>query len=237
MPAARTAAAATCPASRRLLLLVRPPAGTGRLNGRSEQLLGRFLDEYPGSGAVRDNVRIATKLAAYPWRLTPKQVWGERGMNRGALAARCSAAALLLLLSCAASPGLRRHLRCMHLALPLTAAAPFPPPPPQWVGACKASLARTGQDKLALAQLHWSTAKYAPLQERLMWDGLVAIYEEVRVHGIRGGGACACVRVSCGSGAARSCPGWRRRSAALASASRPNASPLAPRPSNHPSCT
>lgn len=150
-----------------------PTAGTGRLNGRSEQLLGRFLDEYPGTAAARDNVRIATKLAAYPWRLTPKQ----------------------------------------------------------WVGACRASLARTGQERLALAQLHWSTANYAPLQastrvwayasvesrarlwqrglqqgagqpallclpthvaaaaaaasaaclqERLMWDGLVAIYEEVR---------------------------------------------------------
>lgn len=37
----------------------------------------------------------------------------------------------------------------------------------QWVSACKASLKRTGQDKLALAQLHWSTAKYAPLQVRV----------------------------------------------------------------------
>ena len=97
------------------------PAGTGRLNGRSEQLLGRFLDEYPGSAAARSNVRIATKLAAYPWRLAPQQ----------------------------------------------------------WVGACRASLARTGQERLALAQLHWSTANYAPLQERLMWDGLVAMYQEV----------------------------------------------------------
>jgi len=42
--------------------------GTGRLNGRSEQLLGRFSREY--LGANRDNICIATKLAAYPWRLT-----------------------------------------------------------------------------------------------------------------------------------------------------------------------
>ncbi|HEY9665847.1 MAG TPA: aldo/keto reductase [Coleofasciculaceae cyanobacterium] len=42
--------------------------GTGRLNGRSEQLLGRFSREYLGSG--KDNVCIATKLAAFPWRLT-----------------------------------------------------------------------------------------------------------------------------------------------------------------------
>ncbi|KAI7838722.1 hypothetical protein COHA_007518 [Chlorella ohadii] len=57
--------------------------GTGKLEGRSEQLLGRFLDEYPGSPAVRDDVRIATKLAAYPWRLTPKQ---ERLMWDGLVA-------------------------------------------------------------------------------------------------------------------------------------------------------
>lgn len=53
-------------------------AGTGKLEGRSEQLLGQFLDAYPGSPAVRGNVRIATKLAAYPWRLTPKQVGAGR---------------------------------------------------------------------------------------------------------------------------------------------------------------
>jgi len=42
--------------------------GTGRLNGRSEMLLGRFAREYQGVG--KENICIATKLAAYPWRLT-----------------------------------------------------------------------------------------------------------------------------------------------------------------------
>ncbi|MBN3944577.1 aldo/keto reductase [Nostoc sp. NMS9] len=42
--------------------------GTGRLNGRSESLLGRFNREYVGSG--KENICIATKLAAYPWRWT-----------------------------------------------------------------------------------------------------------------------------------------------------------------------
>ncbi|MEW6497475.1 MAG: aldo/keto reductase [Cyanobacteriota bacterium] len=42
--------------------------GTGRLNGRSEQLLGQFSREYSGSN--QENICIATKLAAYPWRLT-----------------------------------------------------------------------------------------------------------------------------------------------------------------------
>jgi pyridoxine 4-dehydrogenase len=42
--------------------------GTGKLNGQSEKLLGRFTGEYTGYNA--DNICIATKLAAYPWRLT-----------------------------------------------------------------------------------------------------------------------------------------------------------------------
>ncbi|MCT7971858.1 aldo/keto reductase [Laspinema olomoucense] len=42
--------------------------GTGKLNGRSETLLGRFAQEYQGPNA--DNICIATKLAPYPWRLT-----------------------------------------------------------------------------------------------------------------------------------------------------------------------
>jgi pyridoxine 4-dehydrogenase len=41
--------------------------GTGKLSGRSEQLLGKFSQEYQGIG--KDNICIATKLAAYPWRL------------------------------------------------------------------------------------------------------------------------------------------------------------------------
>ncbi len=42
--------------------------GTGRLNGRSELLLGQFTREYQGPN--QENICIATKLAAYPWRLT-----------------------------------------------------------------------------------------------------------------------------------------------------------------------
>ncbi|KAG2496840.1 hypothetical protein HYH03_005245 [Edaphochlamys debaryana] len=48
--------------------------GTGKLNGKSELLLGRFSMEYPGSPAFRDNVHIATKFAAYPWRVLPGNV-------------------------------------------------------------------------------------------------------------------------------------------------------------------
>lgn len=42
--------------------------GTGRLNGRSEALLGQFLKSY--QRPHRDRICLATKLAAYPWRLT-----------------------------------------------------------------------------------------------------------------------------------------------------------------------
>ncbi|MBD2018502.1 aldo/keto reductase [Microcoleus sp. FACHB-53] len=42
--------------------------GTGKLNGRSEQLLGQFSQGYQGSNS--DKICLATKLAAYPWRLT-----------------------------------------------------------------------------------------------------------------------------------------------------------------------
>ncbi|PNW83897.1 hypothetical protein CHLRE_04g216350v5 [Chlamydomonas reinhardtii] len=48
--------------------------GTGRLNGKSELLLGQFVREYPGSDRVRNNLHIATKFAAYPWRVLPGNV-------------------------------------------------------------------------------------------------------------------------------------------------------------------
>lgn len=46
--------------------------GTGRLNGRSESLLGKFTREYQGLN--QENICIATKLAAYPWRWTRKSI-------------------------------------------------------------------------------------------------------------------------------------------------------------------
>ncbi|NER83166.1 MAG: aldo/keto reductase [Leptolyngbya sp. SIO1D8] len=46
--------------------------GTGRLNGRSESLLGQFAAAY--SGAHKSEICLATKLAAYPWRLTRRSM-------------------------------------------------------------------------------------------------------------------------------------------------------------------
>ncbi|KAF7830771.1 pyridoxal reductase, chloroplastic [Senna tora] len=47
--------------------------GTGRLNGQSEKLLGRFIREFQEQKGGRGEIVIATKFAAYPWRLTPNQ--------------------------------------------------------------------------------------------------------------------------------------------------------------------
>ena len=48
--------------------------GTGRFNGRSESLLGGFVDALPASR--RSQLVVATKLAPFPWRQ------GRRGLHR-----------------------------------------------------------------------------------------------------------------------------------------------------------
>ena len=45
------------------------------------------------------------------------------------------------------------------------------------VNAAKDSLKRIGDEKLAIAQLHWSTSKYQPFQERALWDGIADVYD------------------------------------------------------------
>ncbi|KAG9452591.1 hypothetical protein H6P81_005495 [Aristolochia fimbriata] len=47
--------------------------GTGKLNGQSERLLGKFIREFQGPPGMRDKIVIATKFAAYPWLLTAGQ--------------------------------------------------------------------------------------------------------------------------------------------------------------------
>jgi pyridoxine 4-dehydrogenase len=97
--------------------------GTGRLNGRSETLLGQFASTYEGPN--QDQICLATKLAAYPWRIT-----------RGSV-----------------------------------------------VKAGNASAQRLGRP-IDLAQMHWSTANYAPWQEKPFWDGLMDLYEQGQVKAI-----------------------------------------------------
>jgi pyridoxine 4-dehydrogenase len=54
--------------------------GTGRFNGRSETLLGRFCAALPE--AARQDITVATKLAPFPWRL------GRQGFRRAFAASR-----------------------------------------------------------------------------------------------------------------------------------------------------
>jgi len=46
------------------------------------------------------------------------------------------------------------------------------------VDATKASLKRLQQDRLAIAQLHWSTANYQPFQEKALWEGIADVYDQ-----------------------------------------------------------
>lgn len=46
------------------------------------------------------------------------------------------------------------------------------------VNAAQESLKRLEQDKLSLAQLHWSTANYQPFQERALWEGIADVYDQ-----------------------------------------------------------
>lgn len=94
-------------------------AGTGRLNGRSEQLLGRFIAEYPGPQTRRDGVLVATKLAAYPWRVTPGQFvaacrWvvqasGMLPAGQGNTTSACLRCTMFLTVLRRAPPPARRH--------------------------------------------------------------------------------------------------------------------------------
>ncbi|KAL9191293.1 hypothetical protein ACHAXT_000999 [Thalassiosira profunda] len=45
------------------------------------------------------------------------------------------------------------------------------------VQAARESLKRLEQDKLCVAQMHWSTANYQPFQEGALWEGIADVYE------------------------------------------------------------
>ncbi|KAJ9521829.1 hypothetical protein QJQ45_024705 [Haematococcus lacustris] len=63
--------ATVAPAARLLLSAAGTALHPGRLDGRSEKLLGRFMQECPKRKA---DLVIATKLAGYPWRVLPSLV-------------------------------------------------------------------------------------------------------------------------------------------------------------------
>ena len=95
--------------------------GTGKLEGRSETLLGQGLSRLPAE--KRQQVTVATKLAPYPWRI------GRHGFGKAAAASR------------------------QRLGRPID-----------------------------LAQLHWSTARYAPWQEKPLLQGLM---DQVQLGGAK----------------------------------------------------
>jgi Aldo/keto reductase family len=76
--------------------------GTGVLNGRSEQLLGSFIRDLPYKDAAT-RVHVATKLAGYPWRVTP---WN--------MTAACQCASCFWIIFIVLSPnGLRVRVRVL----------------------------------------------------------------------------------------------------------------------------
>lgn len=97
--------------------------GTGQLKGRSEILLGKFSENYRGIN--QEKICLATKLAAYPWRLTRQSM----------------------------------------------------------ISAGLSSAARLGRN-IDLVQMHWSTANYAPWQEKPLLDGLADLYDKGLVKGV-----------------------------------------------------
>ncbi|KAJ0100894.1 hypothetical protein Patl1_05257 [Pistacia atlantica] len=153
--------------------------GTGRLNGKSEKLLGKFITDiqgwclfhlfvifvkmcfwssilhmivFSGQKRIQDDIVIATKFAAYPWRLTPGQfVKACRKYNQ------------------------RRY----SLALAISLIVEFDE---DWFS--RASRDRLQIEQIGIGQLHWSTANYAPAQELALWDGLVAMYEKGLVKAV-----------------------------------------------------
>lgn len=99
-----------------------------------------------GLKGKQNEVVIATKFAAYPWRLTSGQFVNA----------------------------------CRSLVLSLSTSGLLEIDDKWTFFSCiRASLDRLQIDQLGIGQLHWSTANYAPLQERALWDGLVAMYEKV----------------------------------------------------------
>lgn len=97
--------------------------GTGKLKGQSEKLLGQFYQDY--TGIAKPEICIATKLAAYPWRLTRNSM----------------------------------------------------------ISAAAASADRLGKP-IDLVQMHWSTANYAPWQEKPLLLGLGDLYQQGLVKAV-----------------------------------------------------
>ncbi|KAL7575802.1 hypothetical protein ACA910_003128 [Epithemia clementina (nom. ined.)] len=124
--------------------------GTLDLNGRAEYLLGEFERRYQQEIELDDNKNV---------RNNPTSLFGSAGF-----------------LGQQPRPLLQSKDQQQQVA---TKFAPYP-----WritrqsfVQAAKESLKRLNQPQLAIAQAHWSTSNYQPLQEGAVWEGLGDCYD------------------------------------------------------------
>ncbi len=135
--------------------------GTGRLSGQSEKLLGRFTADYVG--ANRERICLATKLAAYPWRVTPglmvqagrasaERLGGGAGNSGSGNGGAGNGGA--------GNGGAGNG------------------------GAGKGGAGNGLVRPLDLVQLHWSTANYAPWQEGALLDGLAQLVQQGLARGV-----------------------------------------------------
>lgn len=134
--------------------------GTFDLNGQAEKLLGeferRYLEERTGGA---DGTSTET---------------GEGGVVGGNF--------LSNLLPFGGAKAKTASSAFAAAPLPQQVATKFAPYPwrltrSSMVNAARSSLERIGQPKLAIAQLHWSAAKYLPQQESALWNGLADVYD------------------------------------------------------------
>lgn len=111
--------------------------GGGLLGG----LFGGLLSpQQPANGDLPAKAIVATKLAAYPWRLTPEATVSAARASRRRVAGR--------------------------------------PPSSGYAADDAADDDDASLPPLGVAQAHWSTANYQPLQERAQLEGLARVYEK-----------------------------------------------------------
>jgi aryl-alcohol dehydrogenase-like predicted oxidoreductase len=146
-------------------------------------------------------VLVATKLAAYPWRVTPGQYVAACRCPQSLLT---MSSRLMLLMQRPAPAGLPLltcppWVHCAPVKGPSGRAITMPIEDVSGQGlklcgvaqvsrrgaahvraGARGSLRRLGKQQLALGQLHWSVAKYAPPLERALWDGLAAMHDQAR---------------------------------------------------------
>mmetsp|Transcript_55492 Transcript_55492/g.166401 ORF Transcript_55492/g.166401 Transcript_55492/m.166401 type:complete len:410 (-) Transcript_55492:379-1608(-) len=134
--------------------------GTFDLNGQAEKLLGeferRYLEERSGGGGFEGDGASSD----------------DGNSSAGSFLSNLFGGGRQSASSAAATP------------LPQQVATKFAPYPwrltrSSMVNAARSSLERIGGpgDKLAIAQLHWSAAKYLPQQESALWNGLADVYD------------------------------------------------------------